>query len=231
MKNSIVVFVFTLITLSSQAQTETGRVSFTLHNPSLRNVMIDFKSYSYETKKSSGYGYGLNALGSHAVNLPAPVRIYVERNGKKEILCLVKATDNGKSFSVNKKYEISREDWLEIKYAELNEKTEALEKAEVEKSVEQIANEKGIKLVRFVVRGSSWFGSMAHVRYQLPWETKKSSTGFSTSLSRFTKRQMTLPVGTKVYQCSDKFWSSEIKYTEKLIVTVDEEKENYVFAL
>jgi hypothetical protein len=223
---AVMVVFFSTSTRSQQ----TSRVSFTVSNSSARGISMDFKSYNNESRKTSGYGYQLSALGSHAVNLPSPVRVYVERNGKMELLCIVKAGDDGKHFSVNKKYEISREDWLQAANDEMNEKTAALEKAKEDKSMEQLAHEKGLKLVTITLKGASWFGKQTHVRYQLPW-TNDNRLGFSTTLSKFSAKQLTLPVGTKVYQCSDMFWKKGVKFTEKLIVTIDEEKQNYSCSL
>lgn len=214
---------FLLINVVAQAQSEV-RVSFTVTNSSLKGKYLDFKG------KNSGYGYQLNGLGSHATNLIAPVRVYEERDGQRTLLFIVKAEDNGKSFSVNHQYEISKEDQLQAETAETIEKTAALEKAKKDRTMEQIAKEKGLKLVKITVKGSSWFGSMAHVRYQLPWGND-NQLGFSTSLSKWSSRDLVLPVGTKVYQCSDKFWSSDTKFTEKLVLTVDESKDNTSYSL
>lgn len=97
-----------LITFISQAQTEPARVSFTIKNPTLKNKLIGFNSYDTRLQKlTAGYGYGLNALGTHAVNLPTPVYVYEEKNDKKELFCVVTQQDNGKIFSMNQEYEIS----------------------------------------------------------------------------------------------------------------------------
>ena len=210
------------VTFASQAQTEPARVSFTIKNPSLKSRTVDFKSYSSTHERfTAGYGYGLNGLASHAVNLPAPVYIYVEKNGKNELLFVVTEKDNGKTYNVNDEYEISREQCLEAARAEMNQRN--FEKAKEENSIESIAKKKGIKLIGINIKGSSWFPSMAHVRYELPWG-KDNQLGFSTSLSKFSSRGLTLPVGTKIYQCSDKYWSRDTKFTEKLILTVDDKK-------
>lgn len=210
------------VTFASQAQTEPARVSFTIKNPSLKSKMVDFKSYSSTHERfTAGYGYGLNGLASHAVNLPAPVYVYVEKNGEKELLFVVNQKDNGRTYSVNDEYEVSREQCLEAARAEMNQRN--FEKAKEDNSVENIAKKKGLKLVSVTVKGSSWFPSMAHVRYELPWG-KDNQLGFSTSLSKFSSQGLTLPVGTKIYQCSDKYWSRDTKFTEKLILTVDDKK-------
>ena len=203
-------------------RTEPPRVSFTIKNPTLKNKLIGFNSYDAKQQKlTAGYGYGLNALGTHAVNLPSPVYIYEEKNGKKELFCVVTQQDGGKTFSMNEKYEISREQYLDFARAEMAQRN--IEKNKDDNSIESIAAKKGIKVVSVNIKGSSWLPSMAHVRYELPWGND-NQLGFSGSLSKFNGRDLTLPVGTKVYQCSDKFWSKDTKFTEKHILTVDDKK-------
>jgi hypothetical protein len=218
-----------LITFIIQAQTEPARVSFTIKNPTFKNKLIGFNSYDTRLQKlTAGYGYGLNALGTHSVNLPTPVYVYEEKNGKKELFCVVTKQDEGKTFSMNQKYEISREQYLDFARAEMAQRN--IEKTHEENSIENIAKEKGLKLVTVTVKGSSWFPSMAHVRYELPWG-KDNQLGFSTALSKFNGRDLTLPVGTKVYQCNDKFWSKRTKFTEKHILTVDDQKSDLTVTL
>jgi uncharacterized membrane protein YphA (DoxX/SURF4 family) len=213
---------FLFMTFMSQAQTEPTRVSFTIKNPSLKSKMVDFKSYSASHERfTSGYGYLLNGLASHAINLPVPVYVFKDVKGEKELLFVVTAKDNGKTYNVNEDYEISREQWLEAARAEMNQRN--FEKAKEDNSIENIAKKKGLKLVNINVKGSSWMPSMAHVRYQLPWGTD-NQLGFSSSLSKFNGRDLILPVGTKVYQCSDKYWDRNTKFTEKCILTVDDKK-------
>ena len=116
------------ISFMSQAQMgsstkEPARVSFTIKNPSLKSKTVDFKSYSSEHQRfTAGYGYGLNALASHAVNLPVPVYVFVEKNGKNELIFVVTEKDNGKTYNVNDEYEISREQSLEAARAEMNQR-------------------------------------------------------------------------------------------------------------
>jgi uncharacterized membrane protein YphA (DoxX/SURF4 family) len=230
---STVTACFSIITFISQAQTgatstEPARVSFTIANPSLKNKMVDFKSYNADNKMIAGYGYGLNALATHAVNLPSPVFVYEEKNGKKELLFVVTQKDNGKKFSVNQEYEITREQYLDAAWAEMKEKE--TKKSENDKSIEGIAKQKGIKLVGVNIKGASLFPSMVHVRYELPW-TKDNQMGFSTSLSKTKRQYVFLPVGTKIYQCSDKYWDKSTKFTEKLLVTLDGSKNDYLVPL
>lgn len=223
----IIIACFSFIAFISQAQTT--RVSFTIKNPSLKSRTVDFKSYSSTNERfMAGYGYGLNALASHAVNLPAPVYVFVEKNGKNELIFVVTEKDNGKTYNVNDEYEISREQYLEAARAEMNQRN--FEKAKEDNSVENIAKKKGLKLVSVTVKGSSWFPSMAHVRYELPWGNDKQ-TGFSGSLSKFNGRDLMLPIGSKIYQCSDKYWDKNTKFTEKLILTVDDKKSDLTIVL
>ena len=237
LKPTLATVFFLMITFMSQAQTgspstgspSTGlpstepiRVSFTVKNPSMKGKTIDFKSYSSEKERfTAGYGYVLNGLASHAVNLPAPVYVFQEIKGRKHLIFVVTAKDNGNTFNVNEDYEISREQWLEASRAEMVQRN--IEKNKDDNSIESIAAKKGIKVVGVNIKGSSWFPSMAHVRYELPWGND-NQLGFSGSLSKFNGRDLMLPVGTKVYQCSDKFWSKSTKFTEKHIITIDDQK-------
>jgi hypothetical protein len=227
-KNILIAY-FLFISFMSQAQTEPARVSFTIKNPSLKSKLVDFRSYSSEHQRfTAGYGYGLNGLATHAVNLPVPVYVYREKNGKNELAFVVTEKEDGKTFNVNEKYEISREQYLEAARAEMNQRN--YEKAKEDNSMESIAKKKGIKLVNVNIKGSSWLPSMAHVRYELPWGND-NQLGFSGSLSKFNGRDLTLPVGTKIYQCSDKYWDRDTKFTEKLILTVDDKRSDFTVVL
>ena len=217
---------FLLITFASYAQTgspstEPVRVSFSVKNPTLKNKTLDFKSYDKQSKMIAAYGYGLNGLATHATNMPVPTYVYEEKNGKKELLFVVTKEDDGKTFSVNQEYEISREQYLDAANGEM--KLKNIEKAKEDNSIESVATRKGIKLVKVHIKGSSWLPSMAHVRYELPWGND-NQLGFSGSLGKFNGRDVMLPVGTKIYQCSNKFWNKDTKFTEKLVLTVDDKK-------
>jgi hypothetical protein len=220
-----------LVNLKSKAQTDIPRVSFIVSNSSMSGKYIDFRSYSINTKTMAGYGYSLGGLSSHAVNLPVPVRVYEEKGGKKKLLFVVIEKDNGKKFSVNQTYIITEEQLQQAEKDEINEKLAGATNPKEDKGMEQIAKDRGLKLITVNFKGSTWFSSMVHVRYQLPWEANKSQTGFSTSLSKFQNKKLTLPIGTKIYQCSDKFWSQNTKYTEKLIITIDNNQEKKTFKL
>jgi hypothetical protein len=222
-----------LVTFISHAQTgspstEPARVSFTVKNPTLKNKTLDFKSYDNQSKMIAAYGYGLNALATHATNMPTPTYVYEEQNGKKELLFVVTKEDDGKTFSVTQKYEISREQYLDAANGEM--KLKDAEKIKEENSMESIAKKKGLKLIGVNIKGTSWLPSMAHVRYELPWG-KDNQLGFSTSLSKFNSKYLRLPVGTKIYQCSDKYWDRDTKFTEKLILTVDDGKSDLTVVL
>ena len=232
-KNITIAFLL-LITFTTQAQTgspstEPARVSFTVKNLSLKSKIVDFRSYGSENQRfTAGYGYGLNGLATHAVNLPVPVYVFREKNGKNELAFVVTEKDNGKTFNVNDDYQISREQYLEAARAEMNQRN--FEKVREDNSMESIAKKKRLKLINVNIKGSSWLPSMAHVRYELPWG-KDNQLGFSGSLSKFKGRDLTLPVGTKIYQCSDKYWSKDTKFTEKHILTVDDKKTDLIIVL
>ncbi len=218
-----------VIAFISKAQTEPARVSFTIKNPSLKNKLIGFSSYNTQLQKlTGGYGYGLNALASHAVNLPSPVYVYQEKGGEKELFCVVTQKDDGKVFFLNQSYDITREQYLDFARAEMAQKQH--EKIQDENSIESIAKKLGIKLVGVNIKGASWFPSMAHVRYELPWANDKQR-GFSSPLSKTKNNYVFLPVGTKIYQCSDKFWDSNVKFTEKLLLTIEGSKDDYTVSL
>jgi uncharacterized membrane protein YphA (DoxX/SURF4 family) len=222
-----------LTATNAQAQTDgQQRVSFTLGNSSLRGKMVEFRSFDSQRKLVAGYGYWLNGLEKHPVNLPAPVMVYLKKNGKDELLVVVRPADNGKHFSVNQTYPISREDALEEAYLTLNTETAALEAANPEAALAQTAKEKGLKMVSFRVKGASAFPVKVYVRVQLPWDPNpKANTGFTTTLSRSKLMKMTYPVGTRVYVCDGPYWEKDRTYQERLVVAVDEEKENYLFIL
>ena len=71
---------------------------------------------------------------------------------------------------------------------------------------------------------------MAHVRYELPW-SKDNQIGFSTSLGKFKNQYVFLPIGTKVYQCNGKYWDKNAKFSEKIILTVDDKKDDVTIVL
>jgi hypothetical protein len=182
------------------------------------------------SKRAAGYGYGLNALSSHAVNMPVGTRVYEKRNGNFDLVFVVTAADNGRKFDITDEYEISREQWLQASYDEQKAETAKLEKAETNPSWEETAKAKGIEMVSFRVSGKSILPKQVYVRVQLPFDNQKSNVGFSRPLSRSSEYQVTYPVGSKVYVCDGEYWNGS-DYKETLLLTVDVEKQNYLIRI
>ncbi len=215
---------------AAQKATEPVRVSFTVNNPSLKSREIDIRYFDNTGKKAAGYGYGLNALSSHAVNMPAGTRVYEKRGGSFELVFVVTAADNGRKFDITDDYEISREQYLQASYDELNAETARLEKAQANPTWEETAKAKGYELVTFRISGKSILPKQAYVRVQLPFDNQKSNVGFSRPLSRSKEYQVSYPVGSKVYVCDGEYWNGN-DYKETLLLTVDAEKQNYLFRI
>lgn len=213
---------------SAHAQPNAQRVSFVVNNPSFKNRSIDFKSYDQDSKITAGYGYSLNGFAKHATNMPVPTYVFEEKNGKKELLFVVTAADNGKTFSVTEKYSIAPEQYLAAEKGE--RRLIEAEKTKEDRSIQGIANQRGIQLVAVSIKGSSLFPTTVHVRYELPWGSEKQ-IGFTQSLGKFKSHEDQLPVGTKIYQCSDKFWDSKVKFTEKLVGTIDANNKEIIITL
>jgi uncharacterized membrane protein YphA (DoxX/SURF4 family) len=212
---------------AAQQPTEPVRVSFTVTNPSLKAREIDIRYFDNNGRKAAGYGYGLNALSSHAVNMPAGTRIYAKKGGNFDLVFVVTAADNGRKFNINDDYEISREQYLQASYNDLNAETAKLEKAETNPTWEDTAKAKGYQMVTFKIAGNNLLPKQAYVRVQLPFENQKSSVGFSRPLSRNKAYQVTYPVGSKIYVCDGPYWDGS-SYKETLLLTVDAEKQNYL---
>jgi uncharacterized membrane protein YphA (DoxX/SURF4 family) len=239
-KMAVALVVVLLVQLNvAQAQTSSSprsveRVSFSIKNPTFKGRTIDFRYWNADNKKRAGYGYGLNARENHPTNMPVGTRIYLEEKGKKTLLYVLTAQDNGRQLNINEKYELTREQYLDAAHQEQNEETEAVAKAKDpadESSVEKMAKAKGLKMVSFRVKCASVWPRQIHVRVQLPWDTKKSMHGFSTTMTPASSLKMNYPVGSKVYLCDGAYWKSDANVTEKLIATIDEEKTNYTFKL
>lgn len=212
---------------AAQQDAEPARVSFTISNPSLKAREIDIRYFNNVGKRAAGYGYGLNALSSHAVNMPVGTRVYEKRNGNFDLVFVVTAADNGRKFDITDKYDISREQWLQASYDEQNAETAKLEKAETNPTWEETAKAKGYELVTFRISGKSILPKQAYVRVQLPFDNQKSNVGFSRPLSRSKEYQVCYPVGSKIYVCDGEYWNGkEVK--ETLLLTVDAEKQNYL---
>ncbi len=229
----IIITCLTFITFMSHAQTgspstEPVRVSFTVKNPTLKNKMLDFKSYDSQSKMTAAYGYSLNAMVTHATNMPVPTYVYEEKNGKKELLFVVTKDDNGKTFSVTQQYEISREQYLDAANGEM--KLKESEKVREGNSIENIAKRKGIKLVSLNLKGASLLPKQVFIRYELPWGEDKA-VGFSSTMSMFSRNKIKLPIGTKIYQCSGNYWEKNSKHTEELLVSMDQSTDNQTISL
>lgn len=105
-----------------------------------------------------------------------------------------------------------------------------IEKLKEDNSIESIAVRKGLKLVSFSLKGASILPKQVYIRYELPWGRDKA-VGFSSTMTKFNCNRITLPIETKVYQCSGKYWDKDSKYTEELLVTIEESKENETVSL
>jgi hypothetical protein len=222
-----------LFTAPAMAQADTAkavqRVSFTLVNPNLKQVEIDIRYFDYSRRKRIGYGLTIGTLGSTSDNKPVGTRIYLKKGNNWDLFYVLGPNDDGKKINLGKKYEISHEEWLQTSFAELNEKTEALENIDKNPDIETVAKQKGLEMVTFKVSGKSLTGEQVHVRVQLPYIAERSNQGFSRKLSRFDVLKVCYPVGTKMYLCEGAYWNGPVP--EKLIVTVDAEKANYLFRL
>jgi uncharacterized membrane protein YphA (DoxX/SURF4 family) len=212
----------------SQKQTEPLRVSFTISNPGLKTCEVDIRHYDYDKRKTTGYGYELGGLSSHAVNMPVGTRVYRKKGSDWQLAFVLTAADNGRKFDIYDQPEITREQWLQVSYDEMNAKTTALEKAADNPTMEATARAKGYQMITFQVAGKSLFPKQVYVRVQLPYDDQKSNTGFSKRLSRASSYQVSYPVGSKVYICDGEYWNGN-KVKETLLFTVDAEKQNYLF--
>lgn len=221
-----------LMSRNTAAQTSSGlanRVNFTLTNNSVRNLQLEIRYFDYASRDIIGYGCKLGALHKRSDNKPVGTRIYIVRGGKRELLYVLGEKDANNSIDVNREYDISREQWLQVSYDELNEETERLKDASKSDDIAAVAKQKGLTMVTFRVVGKSITGKQVHVRVQLPYETERSNNGFSRRLSVFTTEKVSYPVGTKLYLCEGPYWNGPV--AETLILTVDEEKSNYTIRL
>lgn len=215
------------------AQTDTAkavqRVSFTLTNPALKQAEIDIRYFNYSNRKRIGYGLSLGTLSSTSDNKPVGTRIYLKKGKNWDLFYVLGPNDDGKKINLGKTYDISHEQWLQVSHDEMNEKTEALENIDKNPDIETVAKQMGLEMITFKVSGKSLVGEQVHVRVQLPYITERSNQGFSRKMSRFDLLKVRYPVGTKVYLCEGEYWNGPVP--EKLIVTVDAEKANYLFRL
>jgi hypothetical protein len=214
----------------AQNATEPKRISFTLTNSSLKAKMIDIRHFDVAQSKARGYGYGLNALGSHAVNMPVGTRIYEKQNGEWQLKIVIRAEDDGRKFDLRKTYEIKREEWLDAAYAEQNERTAHLEKIEEKVDLETFAKNAGLAMITFKVAGKSLWGKQVYVRAEIPGKDPSFMAGFSRKLSSSSVYRVSYPEGTKLYSCEGPYWEGK-KVAETLIVVVDAEKANYLIRI
>lgn len=224
-RTAVVVTGLLLLPLFGFAQSQApDRVSFTISNPNLSEATIDIRSFNYKDRKTSGYGYAIGPLGSHAVNMPAGTRIYKKQKEAWVLFAVVSSADNGRAFNLNRTVEITREQYLQAAYDEENEETSRLEKIAEEPDVFN-----GAELVTFVVSGTSLLPKQVYVRVQLPDTSLKTNIGFSRKLDRSSKFQVSYPIGSKVYLCEGPYWKGDFK--ETLVLTLDAEKQNYLIRL
>ena len=206
------------------------RVQFTILNTSLKGKEVEIRHFDATKRSISGYGYHLNALASHAVNMPIGTRIYEVVKGKEELLFVITAEDTGHQFKLTEKRDITREQWLQVAYDEQNEATVRLEKANQQAHELAAAEANGLNLISFRISGKKVIGRKVYVRAQLPSDTARSNVGFSQHLNRSKELSVSYPVGTKIYRCDGPYWNGRIP-KETYLFTVDAEKQNYLFRL
>lgn len=220
-KQALVVMVLLLSAVSGFSQTNAG-VSFTVNNPGLKTREIDIRYFDATQQKSRGYGYDLGALASHAVHMPAGARVYDLKQGK--LLFVVDAADNGRTFNLDRSYDISEAQRLQ---ATRDEQAEAA--CRQQKQVSETPETDSVPLVHFKVAGKFPWARQIHVRVQLPGDTNKSNVGFSRKLSRFEEFQVHYPVGAKLYLCDGPYWKRAV--SETLILEITEAQQNYLVRL
>jgi uncharacterized membrane protein YphA (DoxX/SURF4 family) len=215
---------------SAQAQSakvDWPRVHFTITNGTLRTKQVDIRYYDGQNQIAAGYGYSLGPLGSHAVSMPVGTRIYKLKGQRRELVWVISAADEGRQFEVNKHYEISREQWLQVSWDETYERTISYEKPDKSNDLSAWAKERGIAMVPFVISGNSFFGKKLFVRVQLPGETSKTNIGFSRRINWFDRLSVSYPVGSRIYLCDGAYWNDN-KVREQLVLDVTAEKANYL---
>lgn len=231
-KNSLLAACLLCLPFMGFSQTTNGvqRVSFTLSNPSLKARSIDIRHYDPVKKQSSGYGYDLGGLSSHAVNMPAGTRIYRKNHGDWQLAIIITSSDNGCKFDLTQTYEISQDQWQQAIRDEQDERIADLEAAGEHNDLEALAKEMRLEMVTFVVAGKSLFGRQVHMRAQLPFDDQKSNMGFSRKINFFSRFKVSYPVGTKVYLCDGAYWKGG-EVHETLLFEVDTERKNYLVRL
>jgi uncharacterized membrane protein YphA (DoxX/SURF4 family) len=227
-KLAVVVVILTLpCGLQAQAN-PSPRISFTINNPSLRVRNIEIRHFDDESKKTSGYGYDLGPFNTHPVNMPVGTRIYEKRGQDLNLIYVIGAKDQGMKINLNKKYEITRQQWLDDAWAQRNTMINQLEELDKNPDLATLAQKEGVEMITFIVAGKNALGKMTHVRVEPPFELDKN-LGFSKTLSRSSRYQVSYPVGSKVYLCEGPFW--EKAYPEKLLFTLEAEQSSYLIRL
>ncbi len=218
-----------VVTISGNAQEKQDRISYTLTNSSLRGRQLEIRGLVGSPVEKIGYGCQLGALQSRSDNKPVGTRIYLKSKDQWELVYVLGLADNGKTIDINKKYEISREQWIQVAYDEQTEKTLSLEDITQNPDMETVAAQLGLDMVTFKIRGNSPLGRQVHVRAQLPFDKERSNNGFSRKLSMFTTVSASYPVGTKIYLCEGPYWNGPVE--ETLLLEVDAEKSNYLIRI
>ncbi|MCC6459344.1 MAG: DoxX family protein [Saprospiraceae bacterium] len=205
-----------LATSGGFAQTGTApvRVSFTVSNPSLKNRAIDIRHFDARRQTASGYGYDLNALASHPVNMPAGTRVYEKRKGEWVLVLVLSADDNGRRFDLSQTYEIHPE---QRKQAAADEQAEKIVRQQ--QDAEEAGGRQHLEMVTVRVAGKLPWNRQVYVRAELPGDPGRSSQGFCQKISWFNTHLVRYPVGTKIYLCEGAFWEGPVP--EAYVLTLD----------
>ncbi|MBN8682749.1 MAG: hypothetical protein J0L99_08845 [Chitinophagales bacterium] len=207
-----------------------ARVRFTVSNPSLSARQIDIRYFNKGLQIRAGYGYTLNALGSHAINMPVGARIYVKKRQQWELAIVIGAGDEGRNFNLSRLPELTREQCLSASYDEMDEANASLEAANEIAPLEAVAATLKVEMVYFIISGKSLINKQVYVRADLPAGFEQEPHGFGRSLNIFSRMKVGYPVGTKLYLCEGPYWNGTA-VKETLVLTVDPEKNNYLIRL
>jgi len=213
------VWVFVAISGFGQSAITPERISFTLSNPTIKKQLIEIQAFDETSGKTSGYGYGLGALRSHAVNMPIGTRVYLCGKQGKQLIFVLSATDQGRKFDTTQKYEITEAQRNQVARDEQNQKIAQNNKVVADPDLKTLSNSKGYEMIDFLVSGKTFLGRQIKVRAQLPFDAEKSNVGFSQRLSKSSKIELSYPVGTKIYLCEGDYWLGDVR--ETLLFTVD----------
>ena len=195
------------------------RVSFTISNPTLKMREVNIRYFDQQAFEPRGYGYDLGALQSHAVNMPVGTRVYQVEPKGAELILVITAADQGRTFDLTQQYPISAAQRAQVAEDEYNEEMVRNTKSVETPDLATMARSKGYEMVDFRVTGKSIFPRQVRVRAQLPFEAERSNVGFSQRLSSHSELQVSYPVGTKIYLCDGEYWSGLVP--ETLFFTVE----------